>query len=90
MGEADRVTPDDMNAGSLLLQTEDGGMVAAPRLATDVVMAVNGTIAHVWHDPSQRTAILALVLAFLSAVTFIVWRYHRRDYASPRRIGRRI
>ncbi len=43
-----------------------------------------------WHDPSQRTAILALVLALLSAVTFIVWRYHRRDYASPRRIGRRI
>jgi Ca-activated chloride channel homolog len=42
------------------------------------------------HGPSQRTALLALVLAFLSAVTFILWRYHRRDYASPRRIGRRI
>ena len=26
----------------------------------------------------------------LSAMTFIFWRYHRRDYASPRRIGRRI
>jgi hypothetical protein len=33
---------------------------------------------------------LQTVLAFLSAVTFIFWRYHRRDYASPRRIGRRI
>ncbi|MGH6833160.1 MAG: hypothetical protein ACRECM_09085, partial [Methyloceanibacter sp.] len=42
------------------------------------------------HDPNQRIAILALVLALLSAVTFILWRYHRRDYASPRRIGRRI
>jgi hypothetical protein len=31
-----------------------------------------------------------LMLAFLSAVTFVFWRYHRRDYASPRRIGRRI
>ena len=42
------------------------------------------------HDANQRIAILALVLALLSAVTFILWRYHRRDYASPRRIGRRI
>ena len=41
-------------------------------------------------DLNQRLAILALVLAFLSAVTFVLWRYHRRDYASPRRIGRRI
>jgi hypothetical protein len=31
-----------------------------------------------------------LALALLSAVTFVFWRYHRRDYASPRRIGRRI
>ena len=42
------------------------------------------------NDVNQRIAILALVLAFLSAVTFLLWRYHRRDYASPRRIGRRI
>jgi hypothetical protein len=41
-------------------------------------------------DANQRIAILALVLALLSALTFILWRYHRRDYASPRRIGRRI
>jgi Ca-activated chloride channel family protein len=40
-------------------------------------------------DANQRITILALVLALLSAVTFILWRYHRRDYASPRRIGRR-
>ena len=31
-----------------------------------------------------------LMLVLLSAVTFVSWRYHRRDYASPRRIGRRI
>jgi hypothetical protein len=41
-------------------------------------------------DDVQRMAILALVLALLSATTLIVWRHHRRDYASPRRIGRRI
>jgi hypothetical protein len=35
---------------------------------------------------------LKIMLTFflLSAVTFVFWRYHRRDYASPRRIGRRI
>jgi hypothetical protein len=220
--EADRVTPGDMNTGALLLQTEDGALVEAPRLQTDVVMTVTGAIARVTvtqrfenivqakqsllfalnrlratqhamkaagrpasydrarmqdpsgagmlnslmpsaapqlafdggavaatesapadidtappvpdpaqrpdpvtaapagpdvgqanypllpltvvpkpeanplaalkapHDANQRIAILALVLALLSAVTFILWRYHRRDYASPRRIGRRI
>ena len=41
-------------------------------------------------DTNQRLAILALVLALLSAVTVIFWRYHRRDFASPRRNGRRI
>jgi cell division septation protein DedD len=40
-------------------------------------------------DTNQRFVILALVLALLSAVTVIFWRNHRRDYASPRRIGRR-
>jgi hypothetical protein len=33
---------------------------------------------------------ITLTLFLLSAVTFVFWRYHRRDYASPRRIGRRI
>jgi hypothetical protein len=41
-------------------------------------------------DANQRIAVLALALALLSAVTFFLWRHHRRDYASPRRIGRRI
>ena len=42
-----RVTPDEMNTGALLLPTEDGGFVQAPRLGTDVIMTVNGTIARV-------------------------------------------
>src|SRR3990170_189833 len=59
MGDADRVTPGDMNSGALLLQTEDGGLVEAPRLATDMVMTVNGTIARVtvtqrFENPSDR------------------------------------
>jgi hypothetical protein len=33
---------------------------------------------------------IMLTRFLLSAVTFVFWRYHRRDYASPRRIGRRI
>jgi Ca-activated chloride channel family protein len=58
-GQANRVTPDDMNTGALLLQTEDGGFVEAPRLRTDIVMTVNGTIARVtvtqrFDNPSDR------------------------------------
>ena len=45
-GEA-RVAPDDMNTGALLLRNEDGSFVEAPRLQTDVLMTINGTIARV-------------------------------------------
>ena len=38
------VTPGDMNTGALLLQSEQG-FVEAPRLDTDVVIDINGTIA---------------------------------------------
>ena len=41
-------------------------------------------------DINQRLVVLALLLTILSAVTLVMWRYHRRDYASPRRTGRRI
>ena len=33
---------------------------------------------------------LALGLILTGAVTFMMWRYDRRDYASPRRTWRRI
>jgi Ca-activated chloride channel homolog len=54
-----RVTPGEMNTGALLLQSDDGGLVEAPRLQTDVVMAVSGTIARVtvtqrFENPSDR------------------------------------
>ena len=38
----------------------------------------------------RQIELFVLLLTLLSAATFIAWRYHRRDYASPRRIGRRI
>ena len=47
-------------------------------------------------EPSTRNgktgqiAMFVLLFTFLSAVTLVFWRHHRRDYASPRRIGRRI
>ncbi len=42
------------------------------------------------HDATRRLVVLALLITILSAVTLVMWRYHRRDYASPRRTGRRI
>jgi Ca-activated chloride channel homolog len=56
---APRVTPGEMNTGALLLQSDDGGLIEAPRLQTDVVMAVSGTIARVtvtqrFENPSDR------------------------------------
>ena len=42
------------------------------------------------NDITQRLVVLALLLTILSAVTLVMWRYHRRDYASPRRTGRRF
>jgi hypothetical protein len=41
-------------------------------------------------DLIRQVAMFALLLTMLSAVTLLLWRYHRRDYASPRRTGRRI
>ena len=58
--QAQPVHPGDMNTGALLLQSgEDGAFVEAPRLNTDVVMTVNGTIARVavtqrFENPSDR------------------------------------
>lgn len=42
------------------------------------------------HEANRHLLMLALLLTILSAVTLVMWRYHRRDYASPRRTGRRI
>ena len=39
---------------------------------------------------AKQAALFALLLVILSAVTLFLWGYHRRDFASPRRNGRRI
>jgi hypothetical protein len=41
-------------------------------------------------DPARQFGLFVLLLAILSTVTLLVWRHHRRDSTSPRRIGRRI
>ena len=56
---ANFVNPGDMNTGALLLHSEDGKYVEAPRLNTDAVITVNGTIARVavtqrFENPSDR------------------------------------
>jgi hypothetical protein len=38
----------------------------------------------------RQAMLFILLLTFFSAATLVAWRYHRRDIASPRRIGRRI
>jgi Ca-activated chloride channel family protein len=41
-------------------------------------------------EPLRQAMLFILLLTFFSAATLVAWRYHRRDFASPRRIGRRI
>ena len=50
--------------------------LAAPRVAST--------------EPLRQIMLFILLMTFLSAATFVAWRYCRRDIASPRRIGRRI
>jgi hypothetical protein len=62
-------------------------LMAEPQVATPDVPKPQPTIPV---ELQRQVAMALLVLAILSAVTLLVWRYHRRDHASPRRIGRRI
>jgi Ca-activated chloride channel family protein len=73
--------PDPANAGENYPVLP---LTVAPKPETNPLTALKSP------SDSLRFAILALVLALLSAISLIVWRHHRRDYASPRRIGRRI
>jgi hypothetical protein len=42
------------------------------------------------HGDAGHAVPSAVGVMLISAVTFVMWRYRRRDYASPRRNGRRI
>ena len=75
-GEADAQSP------AIPAPENTGPEGASPQLAVPPVVTPDDFI--------RQIAMFALLLAMLSAVTLLLWRYHRRDYASPRRIGRRI
>jgi hypothetical protein len=62
--------------------TSPASETAQPQLAVPPVATPDDLI--------RQVVMFALLLAILSAVTLLSWRYHRRDYASPRRTRRRI
>jgi len=51
---------------------------------------VSGAASSTSNGQKRQIGMFSLLLIILSAVTLLWWRHHRRDYASPRRIGRRI
>jgi len=51
---------------------------------------VFGALSSIPNGQKRQIGMFVLLLITLSAVTLLMWRHYRRDYASPRRIGRRI
>jgi hypothetical protein len=51
---------------------------------------VSGAAPSTSDGQKRQIGMFVLLLITLSAVTLLLWRHARRDYASPRRIGRRI
>lgn len=51
---------------------------------------VFGVVSSTSNAQKRQIGMFILLLSTLSAVTLLTWRHYRRDYASPRRIGRRI
>ena len=66
--------------------SDTAGGVAQPHETTTVSEAEPST----WNGKTGQIAMFVLLLIFLSTVTLLMWRHHRRDHASPRRIGRRV
>jgi hypothetical protein len=87
---AKTLNPGDMNTGALLVQTEDGTAQTDTAVQPSVQDAVQPAAKAVKRGLAKQAALFALLLVILSAVTLVLWRYHRRDFASPRRNGRRI
>jgi Ca-activated chloride channel family protein len=54
------------------------------------VSEVSGAAPSTSNGQKRQIGMFVLLLIILSAVTLLLWRHSRRDYASPRRIGRRI
>jgi len=53
-------------------------------------LEVFGAVSSIPNGQKRQIGMFILLLITLSAVTLLMWRHYRRDYASPRRIGRRI
>ena len=53
-------------------------------------LEVFGAVSSTPNGQKRQIGMFVLLLITLSAVTLLMWRHYRRDYASPRRIGRRI
>jgi hypothetical protein len=51
---------------------------------------VFGAVSSIPNGQKRQIGMFVLLLITLSAVTLLMWPHYRRDYASPRRIGRRI
>jgi Ca-activated chloride channel family protein len=66
--------------------SDTAGGVAKPQETSSQVPAVEPPT----RNDMRQIGMFVLLLIILSAVTLLLWRHHRRDYASPRRIGRRI
>jgi hypothetical protein len=54
------------------------------------VSEVSGAAPSTSNGQKRQIGMFVLLLTTLSAVMLLLWRHSRRDYASPRRIGRRI
>jgi hypothetical protein len=66
--------------------SDTAGGVAKPQETSSQVPAVERPT----RNDMRQIGMFVLLLIILSAMTLLLWRHHRRDYASPRRIGRRI
>ena len=61
-----------------------------PALNCSLHLLILSILLAAFAGPARQISIFILLVTFLSAVTLVVWRCYRRDYVSPRRIGRRI
>jgi len=76
--------------GELVTGTKQPLNLPDGRVYDTITAQVFGTEPSTRNGKTGQITMFVLLFTFLSAVTLLFWRHHRRDYASPRRIGRRI
>jgi Ca-activated chloride channel family protein len=75
------------NPGGPVATSDTAKGVAQPKETSSTVSAAQSST---HNDRTRQIGMFVLLLIILSAVTLLMWRHYRRDYAFPRRIGRRI